>query len=421
MIPTNDKTLFAVAIETLREFHPKRFKGRLVLLFLGLKFYENQIPSIRSASFLASGVLEGMLDDLYAKGSRHPSECVLNPFQGSYLPRTGILVTGNAEPQNTWRNNYNLQKGVGCYADSGELESPAFLAEQRIKCPHLEVGADGKLKGGVCNIPASSAKYRGEENPKWLRLATDGSGLAVIDMGRVESFAPHVAPEGVRLPLVPLVVALYHDALPGQVTGQRSAVSIKHFAADFNLSEAMLNACFDTSAESKYNATVLAMMGGAALDDLLGELDLVKAPVLLPVVVPPPTEISPPISNSGWDAEQMVLQALTTAGWQVTNVSRSQVGYDLHAVKGHRTRFFEVKSSVGLCAPLLTAREWGAAVLHGDSYVLAIIDNFAPGNPCAIHWIVNPAARCRSITRTAIQHSIPRSGWLGATSPLESV
>ena len=50
----------------------------------------------------------------------------------------------------------------------------------------------------------------------------------------------------------------------------------------------------------------------------------------------------------------------------------------------------EVKSSISLCTPTLTAKEWNAAQRHGDKYVLAVVDSYGRLGQ-TITYIHNPA------------------------------
>jgi hypothetical protein len=98
MIPTDDPILFKIALDCLkshkREVGPG-FKGRFIQIFLGLKFFQNNLPSMYSGSFVTTEVLQSLLDDLYAKVSRSPNDGVLSLFEANYLARTGIIAPGN--------------------------------------------------------------------------------------------------------------------------------------------------------------------------------------------------------------------------------------------------------------------------------------------------------------------------------------
>ncbi len=434
MIQVTDTTLFADALDCLRRHRQsvgKDFKGRFVQIFLALKFFQNSIPSMHSGSFVTTEVLQSLLDDLFAKSSKPPNNCVLSLFEGSYLARTGLVGPANRTAQNTWRNNLNLQKGIGCYATVADLSSPTFLDEDRRLCRHLQAFTSNQLSGGRCTLCQSGASYRNESHRKWLRIDPGGNGYAVTDIQNTANFAPYVAPDGEKIPLAPLIVALYHDADPGLVLGTRDAVSIADFAADFNFSQQELRAYFETSLAHPLNSALTESEGwvpdsnvesltGTAPEAIGVQGTLPAGPIsrtptgpVQPILGGTPTP--PPLVNNGWEAEQYVAAALTAAGWTAHVVSRQQLGYDIFAQRGRDKRYIEVKSSLGLCSPSLTAREWQQASYHGSEYVLTILENFSPTENNSIHWVPNPAARCISTTQATISHSIPRSSWAPVT------
>src|SRR5580704_6436724 len=117
MITASDKPLYLEALRALSRHKAtigSDFKGRFAQIFLALKFYQNEIPSMYSNTLVSTDVLQTLLDDLYAKTSRPANEACLMLSDGRYLARTGLVGPGNRTSQNTWRNNFNLQKGIGC-------------------------------------------------------------------------------------------------------------------------------------------------------------------------------------------------------------------------------------------------------------------------------------------------------------------
>ncbi len=434
MIPVSDPTLFQDALGCLRAHKQtvgQAFKGRFIQIFLGLKFFQNNLPSMYAGSFITTEVLQALLDDLYAKLSRPPNQCVLSLFEGNFLARTGLVGPGNSGAQNTWRNNFNLQKGIGCYAPPADLSSPTFLNQDRSQCRYLQTPVAGTLIDARCSLCPSGAGYRGESHRKWLRIDPGGSGYAVTDLQNISNFEPYVAPSQVRIPILPLIVALYHDADPGLVLGTRTSVQLADFMADFNFSQAEFSAYFDDSIQHPLNARLTQSSSWPASASL-GALLPSQLPVpptitqrtsarrprttnipIAPVLSGTPTP--PPAMNTGWEAEQFVASALIAEGWLAYVVSRQQLGYDIFAQKGSRKRYVEVKSSLGLCSPSLTNREWQQASVHSSSYVLAVLENFNPTSANVIYWIPDPANRCAAVPQTTVSHSIPRSSWAAAT------
>lgn len=438
MVPVTSGVLFADALACLNE-HKRSlgstFRGRFVQIFLGMKFFQNNIPSMYSGSFIATEVLQSLLDDLFAKASRPANSCVLSIFEGNYLARTGLVGPANTTAQNTWRNNLNLQKGIGCYAPAAELSSPTFLNQDRSQCRHLQTTTPGSLAGAKCSLCTTGAAYRSESHRKWLRIDPGGNGYAATDLQNSANFAPYVAPGGSRIPVLPLVVALYHDADPGLTIGNRPAVSLADFAADFNFSAQEISTYFDVSMSHPLNAR-LTNSAAWAVGSNLGSSTVVShggfpatstathAPAA-PTAVGQPmlggTPTPPPNTNNGWDAEQYVASALTAAGWTAHVVSRQQLGYDIFAQRGTQKRYVEVKSSLGLCSPSLTAREWQQASYHANSYVLAILENFNPTVQNVVYWVRDPANQCSATPQTTISHGIARSSWAAAAIPLSNI
>lgn len=436
MISVGDARAYERATQLLSEFKRsaggRRYKGRFVQIFLGLKFFQSVIPTIHSGTFVTSEVLQSFLDDLYSKTSRPLNECVLSIFEANHLARTGVVPAGATSSSNIWRNNLHLQKGIGCYAPPNELDSRTFLDEPREDCRHLI----GNLEGGRCELCPTGARYRQESHRKWLRIDPGGNGFAAVDLMNISNFVPYVAPEGARIPVLPLIYALYHDGNPGLTVGSRPTVAIEDFCLDFSVSEPEFEAYFDQSPANPFNARFLSEFPALAYSlspraasssapatsasparprTRLGSRAAaapIPAPVLTGTVAPPPR------AHNGWEAEQYVFSALQDAGWEVHDVRRQRVGYDLLAKKGRRTIYVEVKSSVGYCSPDFTSREWQQAIAHGEDYVAAIIESFNPGGSNMIYWVTNPARNCIQTETRTVSHCVPRSSWMAVARRL---
>lgn len=385
-----------------------------------------------SGLFATTEVLQTILDDLYAKASRPANDCVLMVFEGSFLARTGLVGPGNTTPQNTWRNNLNLQKGVGCYAPPNDLASQTFLDESRIKCKYLISAKPNELSGGKCSLNTTGAAYRNEDHRKWLRIDPAGAGYAVGDLMNVANYSPYVVPAGKRLPLLPLISALYHDGNPGLKIGNRPNVGLKEFCSDFNLSTHELNSYFDASSVNPYNAALLTKFPAISLVSPGVPTATVVATSSAPkyakkkaATIPSPvlsgTPVTPPSVNSGWEAERYVAKALEQQGWAVYDVSRQRLGYDLVAKKGVTTRFVDVKSSVGFCSPSLTLREWQQASAHSAAYVLAILENFNPLSTNSIFWVPDPVGSCNFVVSNTVEYSISRTSWRTANVLISAI
>jgi len=402
------------------------FKGRFIQIFLALKFYQNQLPSMYSGQFVSSEVLQTLLDDLFAKSSRQPNQCVLMLFEGTFLARTGLKGPGNTSSQNTWRNNFNIQKGIGCYAEPALLSSQVFLDEPRVDCQHIRLIAHGSIRGATCEL-CPSGVYRSEQHRKWLRIDPGQNGYATVDSSNVRNFAPYVVQSGMRLPAIPAILALYFDADPGLVVGSRQSVTVADFMSDFNLSLTEFSAYFDDDPANQFNAAILKAIPGltyaraapASVTRPRVRVPTSRAPRPLPTLSG--TQVTPPAINSGWGAQQFAIAALEAEQWIVYDVSRQQMGYDLLAKKGRRTLYVEVKSSLSLCTPSLTSREWSQAVHHAGEYVLAILEHFNEHGANTIYWINDPANTCGATASTSVSYSISRSVWQRNSYDLSSL
>ncbi len=133
----------------------------------------------------------------------------------------------------------------------------------------------------------------------------------------------------------------------------------------------------------------------------------VRPPPTVPTVSVP---VPPPANGYWWNAEQAVRQALENEGWTVLDVSRFGVGYDLRAFNQGTIRHVEVKSSVGLCTPVLTSNERNVSLHLRDTYVLAVVENFDPLKPVSIQWVQDPAT-LPTTARSTMVYSLPRSSW----------
>lgn len=430
MIPVNNQDLFDVSLQQLAHYKKsvgRSFKGRFIQLFLGLKFYQNQIPSVRSGAFISSQDLQTLLDDLYTKSS----DQVLMIFEGKYLARTGVTKAGNQGPQNTWRNHLNIQKGIGCYAPAATLATQAFLNQPRSQCQYLVTQHQNTFSGSHCNLCAL-ASYRNEQHRKWLQIDVNHKGYAAIDSSDIKNFKPYVAAQ-LRIPVLPLIVALYYNASKGTILSQRNSVDIQDFESDFNLSYAEFSAYFDDSPLNQYNTAIIAAGGNFSYTQAIRSPGNLPSNTQVPSQNSPPadgqlpspvlsgTPVQPPKHNTGWEAQQYVFDALVNDGWTVNDVSNQQLGYDLWARKGRRTIFVEVKSSLAICVPTLTSREWQRARAHKSDYVLAIVENFASTKTNTVYWI--PISTVLSATKPVktVNYSVPRSAWTTAISPLSQI
>lgn len=424
MIPINDPRLYARSLEILATFTGRRYYGRLVQIFIACKYYGSTIPRVGASTGIDIATMQYQLDELYEKPSKSPTS-VVSLFSNSHLARTGEKAPGHSVPQNTWRNNFNLQKGFGCYATAAEFHQDAFRNASRTRCPHLQPIMAGQLEDATCALDTSDpkAEYRAEDHPKIFRIDPVTRDVFVFDPGRIAYYAPLITVEnGDRLPIVPLIIALYFDS---KLASARTSVDVPDFLADFGFTTAEASAYFNDDPAMPQNSNQISRSHAITWTRIAVSPALGPTPAPLPgapiprsrtrrptSVVPtaaPPT--APPAGSHWWAAEQAVRKVLEDDGWIVIDVSRSGAGYDLRAMKTGTVRCVEVKSSGGRCSPTLTANEYAEARRLRSRYVVAIVENFDPYKPVSVLWIQDPA-RLKMGAAQVTQYSLPRSVWL---------
>jgi hypothetical protein len=197
--------------------------------------------------------------------------------------------------------------------------------------------------------------------------------------------------------------------------------------ADFNLTEEEYISYFDDSLDNPSNGKIYCVSKSPGNDGKTGERSYNQPsgrpafpkPIKKPVLTGTPA--TPPGVNSGWDAEQYVASALIRKHWEAHVVSRQLLGYDIFAQSGRKKLYIEVKSSLGICTPSLTTREWEQAKVHKNRYVLAIIENFKAADQNVIYWIQNPSETCYATQSLTISYSISRTSWSSAVLPFEQM
>lgn len=433
MIPINDRNLYDAALPALKRFRPRGFQGRLVQIFLAARYLGSEIPRVGSGDAIETGAFQRKLDAFYRRQSRRDADgSIASIFNDNHLVPTGQIGGHLGGGSNIWRNNLGLQKALICYASERELSDPAFLAQPRVQCPHLRPQVAGQLNHARCGLQLA-ASYRREPGAKGLRRDPVDSGLAIIDPNRLAHWTAILAVGGQRIPILPLIVALYYDA---QIAAGRTQLDTVDFRRDFGFTTEEFAAYFDSDPLSARNSSLVR-----AFPQL--QLTWTEHPAAAPAVAPPPQAAIPPQRRRGgrrelldpdglpalaartqppagghwWSAEQAVETYLRNSGWDVINRTRQHVGFDLEIVRPQQRRRFyvEVKSSSGPCNPTLTRSEYEAACRYSGSYILAIVENFDPETDASILWVANPASL--PITRRTVeQYPIPRSLWLRGAS-----
>jgi hypothetical protein len=430
MIRLDQPALYDASLGILQRFAGGRYYGRLVQIFLACKYYGALIPPLGSSTGIDIGEIQRILDELYSKNSRQPGPSILILFNNNHLFPTGVTGPGRAAASNIWRNNFNIQKGFGCFAPTLELNNAAFRSESRLDCPHLRPAAPGVLRGAVCEF-AADAEYRNEDHPKIFRIDPGTRDLFVYDPSDISNYRSFVAPDGRRIPIAPLICALYHDS---DLAAGRAEIDVQDFMLDFNFSNAEVDAYFDQDPALPAHADLLAAfphlswtrVPAAAAPGLAAPAAPLFAPapglprrrVRRPAAAIPPEDlpasahpVAPPAGGRWWDAEEVVKSVLVGDGWEVIDRRKQSAGFDFQASKAGRTIFVEVKSSAGLCAPNLTAKEFREATRLSDRYIMAVVENFEPTRPARILWIRDPASMSLG-SRTVEVYPLPRALWL---------
>ena len=403
MIPPDRPDVLDAGVQVLSGFAQRSgARGRFVALYLGLRRMSVGLAPLGSTGYTPARDLEVFLDDMFAKRNRpEPSAVLTAPFggggaTGGYSTRTGVTAPGNIYATNTWRNNFGVQKGIGCPADSSVIADLLHTPAKRMGCPHMRLDENAHYECGI-----TGTNYRGEEHSIWLRLST-GEGYQVVDLDLPTVTDGYLNPSGMKIPVFPLIAVLYCLASAEQYP-PRVSVGIPDFAADFSFSLQQVQQLFDCDPSSLDNEAVLAVVQATP--------NPLTPPLLpeLPVGVPMPELDSPGNINSGLGAELLIANELQGQSWDVVYTGNRQLlGYDLLATRDAVVLRVEVKSSVGFTTPELTESEWGAAEDHADAYVLAVVDFY--GSERQATWYVrNPAAIAQPTVRQVNVYRLPRA------------
>lgn len=410
MIPRDHRPAFDAGLEALATFRRQTsVRGRFVALYLGLRRMHETVAPLGLASSTPASNIERFLDDMFTKTHRTEPFVVLTaPFGGSpsssapYSTRSGVVAPGHHYETNTWRNNFGIQKGVGCPAESSVIATLLHSPAVRLACPHMQQDPEGRY---VCSIEDTA--YRGEEHSIWLRRT--GDGYQVVDLDLQNVYESYLLPGDRRIPAFALIAVLYCFA-PAATYPDRETVGIPDFAEDFRFSLEQVADIFDVNPESAGNAPVLqaAQLDADAPTGPRESSAGPEAGLSPPRRTQPdrpsgelPPEADPIEMNTGLGAERLVAQELVGSGWQVEYRGNQQsVGYDLEAQRPGQTLFVEVKSSVSFTEPEFTQSEWIAAQALGESYVLAIVDFYGGGQQRI--WYVRDPAGTGSTTQRSV-------------------
>lgn len=412
MIPTTRADVFEAGLAALEAFATRTSaRGRFIALYLALRRMGAGLQALGGPGATPPSELEQFLDTLYTKTHQAEPYVVLTaPFGGStspsapYSTRTGQTAPGNSYPTNTWRNNFGVQKGVGCPAEpeviAGLLATPGI----RLACPHMSVDTEGRHGCGI-----TGTAYRGEEHSIWLRITENGYQVAPLDDPAV--CAAYLLPAGERIPVFALIAVLYSFASPTAYP-LRSTVGIPEFAADFHFALDQVQSLFDCDPDSPGNAAILGAIhdgAGAAMSVIDAMTPTTALAAVIPLAAGPLPALGPLGQiNDGVGAELAVAADLDRCGWRVAyRGNQRTAGYDLEAQRETQTLRVEVKSSIGFTTPELSEQEWTAAQRFGEEFVLAVVDFY--GSPAQSIWYVrNLALTATPVEKPMIVYRLQR-------------
>lgn len=379
-------------------------------LYLGLRHMRivgaGALAELGTNHVTGAAEIQRYLDRLYTKRHRpQPFVVLTDPFgrstspEAPYSPLSGTTVPPRKGATNTWRNNFGIQKGVGCAAEPEVIERLLDNPRGRLSCPHMAFDPNGKRRCSLRNT-----EYRGEDHSIWLRH--DGRGYQVVDLDHLAVFRDYLKPVGYEhgIPIFPLIGMVYCMSVPG-VYPDRTHAGIPDFAADFGFTLDQTYRLFDCDPESKFNSAMTMKvedaraelpwsLGVPAGDEAEGE-ELPDEP--------PESQL-----NSGVGAEIIIARDLQSAGWKVRyRANQPGLGYDLEATRGGETLRVEVKSSISLADLVLQESEWRAARNFGNDYVLAVVDFYGTAER-HIWYVRNPAAKADPDRRALITYRFVR-------------
>jgi hypothetical protein len=407
LIPVDREDVLDTALSILDRFAGRTgVRGRFVALYLGFRRMGPAIRPLGDAAATPASEIEQFMDQLFIKTHRPEPFVVLTaPFGQStspsapYSTRSGQIAPDNKYPTNTWRNNFAIQKGIGCPASEGVIIANLASPGLRLACPHMEMDPEGRH---VCGI--QNTAYRGDEHSIWLRMT--GGGYQSVDLDNPAVYGDYLAPAGEPIPVFPLIAALYVRAELAAYPA-RPTVGIPDFAEDFGFTLDQVEALFNCDPDHGDNAEIIARVQGTVRTPqmLIADPAIAAGPAAGPMpIVNPAAEI-----NTGVGAELAVAGELTGHGWSVVYRGNQRgFGYDLEASTDEHVLRVEVKSSYGFTTPELTEAEWMAAQQWGDAYVLAVVDFFGSQKQ-TIWYVRNPAVAAIPVELTQLVFRLPRA------------
>ena len=342
-------------------------------------------------------VLMENVASLTFRGRRPILERVRTALHAPYGARSGTVVSGRTYPTNTWRNNFGIQKGVGCPAGPEVIANLLDHPQHRLGCRHMALDPEGRH---LCRVRDTA--YRGEEHAIWLRHSDNG--YQVVDLNHPTVVRDYLQPGARRIPIFALIAMIYCMATP-DVLPSRHHVGIPEFATDFGFTYEQIESLFDCDPDCPHNASLATRVEDS------------RATFVQHVLEPNddydsvdqfPEEPHDTVLNTGVGAEIIVAKDLQSVGWTARyRANQLGLGYDLEATRDDQTLRIEVKSSVAFANLELQESEWKAAQTYGDGYVLAVVDFYGTAER-SIWYVRNPAVNAVPAERTTLTYRFVR-------------
>lgn len=410
MIPVDRPDVLDGSLQILKEFAVGRaVRGRFISLYLGLRRMRadanKKLAELRSTEVTPASEIEQYLDLLYTKSHRPQPFVVLTaPFGGSTSPEapysapSGTTAPGRTHPTNTWRNNFGIQKGVGCPAEPDIIVNLLDDPQGRLACPNMALDPEGRH---LCRLRDTA--YRGEEHAIWLRNL-DG-GYQVVDLNHHAVYRDYLQLDDSSLPIFPLIGMLYCMAIPG-VFPSRAKVGIPEFASDFGFTHEQVDSLFDCDVDSPFNSSIAMRVEDSRIPV---DPSLAKPPINYISEDQLPDDPQDATLNTGVGAELVIARDLESCGWRVQyRANQPGLGYDLEATREDQTLRVEVKSSVAFADLQLQESEWRAAQQYGSLYVLAVVDFYGTAER-HIWYVRDPAGNALPVERNTVTYRFVRA------------
>src|ERR1044072_3603008 len=214
MIRVSRPGVFEAGLASLAQFASHiEVRGRFVALYLGLRRMGDSLANLGATQTTPAREIQRFLDQMFTKTHQSPPLIVLTDLFGQsssdsapWSTRTGELSPGNQYPTNTWRNNFGIQKGVGCPAEPNTIMDVLSNPHLRLSCPWMSTDDEGRQTCGI-----AGTNYRGEEHSIWLRLS--GEGYQVVNLNHPAVYQSYfLSGSTTPIPVFALIAALYCHA-----------------------------------------------------------------------------------------------------------------------------------------------------------------------------------------------------------------